>query len=336
MKILAFFNNKGGVGKTTLAYHVAWMLSDLNHRILVLDMDPQANLTSMFLSEDRVEQIWDTDVDSGQSILGALEPLIKGIGDIRDPHVERINDRLFLLPGDLALSNFEGELSEAWSGCLDGREPAFRKTSSFYRIALLAAEKVRADYVLMDVGPNFGAINRVALSSASHVLVPLAPDLFSLQGLRNLGPTLRMWRDQWQDRKARNPEPELQLPQGDIKGIGYVILQFGIRDSRPVKSYHKWAKRIPGTYRESVLNQRAPTSLTVENDRECIAMIKHYRSLVPMAMEARKPIFHLKAADGAIGAHYENVRHCEEAFRSLTLESLDRINRTHMRTDSPA
>jgi cellulose biosynthesis protein BcsQ len=266
--------------------------------------------------------------------MGALEPLIKGIGDIREAHVEQINDRLFLVPGDLALSNFESELSEAWSGCLDRREPAFRKTSSFYRIARLAARKVEADYVLMDVGPNFGAINRVALSSASHVLVPLAPDLFSLQGLRNLGPTLRMWRDQWQDRKSRNPEPDLPLPEGEIKGLGYVILQFGIRDSRPVKSYQKWAKRIPKTYRESVLNQAAPESLTVENDQECIGMIKHYRSLVPMAMEARKPIFHLKAADGAIGAHYENVRHCEEAFRSLALESLHRIDKSEKQVGS--
>jgi len=194
MKALAFFNNKGGVGKTTLAYHLAWMLADQGRRVLVLDLDPQANITSMVLREDRLEQIWDTEVNSGRSIVGALDPLIRGIGDIREAHVERIYSWLFLIPGDLALSGFEAELSEACGNCRDRREAAFRQTSAFHRIAEMAASKVQADLVIMDVGPNFGAIHRAALISATHVIVPWAPDLFSLQGLRNLGPTLRRWR----------------------------------------------------------------------------------------------------------------------------------------------
>lgn len=91
MKTLAFFNNKGGVGKTTLAYHLAWMMAEQGRRVLVVDLDPQANLTSMFLSEDRLERLWDPEVESGQSIMGALDPLIRGIGDVRAPHVERIH-----------------------------------------------------------------------------------------------------------------------------------------------------------------------------------------------------------------------------------------------------
>lgn len=324
MITLAFFNNKGGVGKTTLAYHLAWMLSDLGRRVLVTDLDPQANLTSMFLSETRMEQVWDPEVDSGQSIMGALDPIIRGIGDIRDPHVERMSPRLFLIPGDLALSGFEGELSEAWGNCLDRREPAFRLTSAFYRITSLAAAKVKADLVIMDVGPNFGAINRAALISASHVVVPLAPDLFSLQGLRNLGPTLRKWREEWHDRMARNPALDLTLPSGRIEPIGYVILQFGIRDSRPVKAYERWLHQIPNTYHHSVLNESNRAN-TIATDESCLGMIKHYRSLVPLAMEARKPIFHLKAADGAIGAHYEAVQNCAEAFAELAGKISTRI-----------
>jgi len=324
MNTLAFFNNKGGVGKTTLAYHIAWMLSDMGHKVLVMDLDPQANLTSMFLGEHRLEQIWDPDVDSGQSIMGALEPLIRGLGDIREAHVERVTPRLYLVPGDLALSNFEGELSDAWGGCLDRKEPAFRKTSAFHRIAESAGKKVAADFVIMDVGPNFGAINRAALTAATHVLVPLAPDLFSLQGLRNLGPTLRRWRDEWKDRRDRNQAPDLSLQSGDIAPIGYVILQFGIRDSRPVKSYQRWVSKIPKTYHECVLDQPSP-NYSIESDPDCLGMVKHYRSLVPLAMEARKPIFHLKAADGALGAHYTNVSHCRETFEELTLKVVSRI-----------
>jgi cellulose biosynthesis protein BcsQ len=324
MKTLAFFNNKGGVGKTTLAYHLAWMLSDLGRRVLVLDLDPQANLTSMYLAEDRLEQIWKSGVATGQSIMGALEPLVRGLGDIRDPHVERISQRLYLVPGDLGLAGFESELSEAWGKCLDRLEPAFRKTSAFHRIAEMAAEKVGADVVIMDVGPNFGAINRSALITATHVLVPLAPDLFSLQGLRNLGPTLRKWREEWSDRKSRNPAPDLSLPSGLIEPIGYVILQFGIRDSRPVKAYERWLAKIPDTYHRFVLNAPKP-GLLLSNDSSCLGLVKHYRSLVPLAMEVRKPIFHLKAADGAIGAHYKAVQDCASAFADLAAKISDRL-----------
>lgn len=324
MKTLAFFNNKGGVGKTTLAYHLAWMLADQGRRVLVVDLDPQANLTSMFLSEDRLEQVWDTEVESGLSIMGALDPLIRGIGDVREPQLQRITSRLHLVPGDLALSGFEAELSEAWGNCLDRREPAFRQTSAFYRIASMAASKVNAELVVMDVGPNFGAINRAALISATHVIVPLAPDLFSLQGLRNLGPTLRKWREEWEDRKDRNPAPDISLPSGTIQPIGYVILQFGVRDSRPVKAYERWLNQIPNTYHRCVLDE-PDGDRSMASDTSCLGLVKHYRSLVPLAMEVRKPIFHLKAADGAIGAHYEAVQHCARAFADLAGKISERM-----------
>lgn len=257
--------------------------------------------------------------------MGALEPLVRGLGDIREPHVEQISKRLHLIPGDLGLAGFESELSDAWGKCLDRLEPAFRKTSAFHRIAELAAQKMGADVVVMDVGPNFGAINRSALISATHVIVPLAPDLFSIQGLRNLGPTLRKWREEWSDRESRNPAPDLSLPAGQIKPIGYVILQFGIRDSRPVKAYERWLAKIPDTYHQCVLNAPKP-GLVIGNDESCLGLVKHYRSLVPLAMEVRKPIFHLKAADGAIGAHYEAVEQCGKAFAVLAGKISDRLN----------
>ena len=205
MRTLAFFNNKGGVGKTTLIYHLAWMISRMGHRVVVADLDPQANLTSMFLREERLEEIWSEDSMFSRSVMAALAPIIKGTGDIADAPVQQIRDPLWLIPGDLGLAEFEGELSEAWGKCLDRREPAFRTTSAFYRIILRTAARANADIVLIDVGPNFGAINRAALISADAMVVPLAPDLFSLQGLRNLGPTLRRWRSEWQVRLKSEP-----------------------------------------------------------------------------------------------------------------------------------
>ncbi len=320
MKTIAFFNNKGGVGKTSLVYHLAWMYTELGLNVIAADLDPQANLTSMFLAENRLEELW-PDGPHYLSIQGAVNPIQKGTGDIGDPNVERINKHLGIIPGDLELSNFEAKLSDAWPRCMDGDEASFRAVSAFYRILLKASNENKADLVLVDVGPNLGAINRSALISAEFVVIPLAPDLFSLQGLRNLGPTLVNWREEWASRqKVKNQKKiskDLLIPKGTMKPIGYVVMQHAIRQDRPVKAYDRWIKKVPMYYRSYILEQSENSAPATDNDPYRFSTIKHYRSLMPMAMEARKPMFFLKPADGAIGAHVSAVKDCYEDFKKL-------------------
>jgi chromosome partitioning protein len=102
-----------------------------------------------------------------------------------------------------------------------------------------------------------------------------------------------------------------------MQPIGYVVMQHGVRLDRPVKAYEKWIGRIPPTYREMLLGEWAVTAPPITEDPHCLALLKHYRSLMPLAMEARKPMFHLRPADGAIGAHMEAVRDCYKDFRAL-------------------
>lgn len=197
MKTIAFFNNKGGVGKTSLVYHLAWMFARRGLQVLAVDLDPQANLTSMFLDEDRLEQIWPDD-EHPDTVYGAVQPILRGLGDIAHPHVEAITERLGLIPGDLGLSRFEDKLSEAWPRCHNRDESAFRTMTAFHRLMQLGAG-LETKLVLIDVGPNLGAINRAALIASDLVCLPLAPELFSLQGLKNLGPTMREWRESWSE-----------------------------------------------------------------------------------------------------------------------------------------
>ncbi len=311
---IAFFNNKGGVGKTSLVYHTAWMFAQIGYRVLAVDLDPQSNLSTMALDEERLEAFWPED-DHPQTLQGAVAPLFAGTGDIRPAHVELIADRLGLLVGDLALSRIEDDLSTEWPRCLEGRERAFRVTTAFWRVIRDAADRHQADVVLIDVGPNLGALNRAALVASSHVVVPVAPDLFSLQGLKNLGPTLRQWRDTWSQARPKAGTTLGDLPQGEMDPVGYVLMQHAERLGRPTKAYAKWQARLPGAYRESVLGQTAGAD--VATDANQIHRIKHYRSLMPMAMEARKPMFALSSADGAIGAHQANVQQCYEDFEAL-------------------
>jgi len=318
MKTIAFFNNKGGVGKTSLVYHLAWMYADLGLKVIAVDLDPQANLTSMFVSEDLLEEIWPEDGNSPKSIYGAIQPLLEGVGDVAEPHIHDVAANIGLIPGDLRLSASEDELNSQWPGCLDRKQRAFRVLSAFYRAMQRAAKEKDADLVLVDIGPNLGAINRASLISAQHVVIPLAPDIYSLQGLRNLGPTLRRWREEWSERKERNPVEALPIPTGEMMPAGYVVMQHAVRMDRPVKAYQKWMERIPGAYREYVMNEK-PEQVAVEKDPYCLALLKHYRSLMPMAMEVRKPMFFLKPVDGAIGAHVKAVSDCYQDFKALAI-----------------
>ena len=324
MTTIAFFNNKGGVGKTTLGYHLSWMYADLGASVVVADLDPQANLTAMFLSEDRLEDLW-PDGDHPHSILGSISPILRGLGDISTPHVEEVDHNLGLIVGDLGLSRFEARLSAAWPACLDRDEAAFRAESAFYRAIRNAAEMRDADLVLIDVGPNLGALNRAAIIAANFVVIPLAPDLFSLQGLRNLGPTLHEWRTEWRDRVDRLPrESTLSVPSADITPAGYIVMQHAVLGGRPVQAYRKWLRRIPEVYRVEALGEASAGRVAEAEDLNCLATLKHYRSLMPMAQEARKPIFHLKAADGALGGHIHAVQDCHDDFMRLALAIADR------------
>ncbi len=321
--VIAFFNNKGGVGKTSLVYHVAWMLAEQGYRVVAADLDPQGNLSAAFLDDERLEALW-PESRQPPTIFGAVRPIQTGVGDVADPLLERINEQLALLPGDMSLSQFEDDLSQVWPQCLDRKERAFRVISAFWRVMQRGANLHRADTVLVDLGPNLGAINRATLIASDCVVIPLGPDLFSLQGLRNLGPTLRNWRNGWTERLDRNPEPNLGLPSGSMKPLGYIVMQHSVRRDRPVKSYDRWIGRIPGTYRECVLDISAERAPPVADDEHCLALLKHYRSLMPMAQEARKPIFLLKAADGALGAHASAVQDAYADFKRLSLEVVRR------------
>lgn len=334
MTSIALFDSKGKSSKTTLVYHLAHMYQRQGKRVLAIDLDPQSNLTSSFLDEDDLAFLWDESdptfpshqealfsrvgLEGARTIAQAVEPIIKGTGDIQTVDPIEVTESLWLVSGDLGLSRFEDDLSNSWAPGFSGDEKALRTTSAFHRIIQDARRRIDPDITLIDVGPNLGAINRAALLSADTVLMPLAADLFSLRGLRNLGPTLREWRHKWQ-RVVLPWAPEgLDLPIGHMKPLGYVIMQPEMRLDRPVQAYRRWLDRIPMVYDRFVLDGSGDSTGTEHE----IATIRNYRSLMPLAHDARKPMFDLKAADGALGSTQTFVQTCYRDFRDL-VEKID-------------
>lgn len=140
---------------------------------------------------------------------------------------------------------------------------------------------------------------------------------------RTLGPVLRSWRSGWEQLLQQQPNDlNTPLPSGGMMPAGYIVMQHVERKSRPVKAYRKWVERIPATYLEYLPEQTA--SSISDDDPNRIGLVRHYQSLMPMAQEARKPVFFLRPAEGAIGAHAQSVSKCYMDFKRMTRTILQR------------
>lgn len=316
MKTIAFVNNRGGTAKAFFVYHLAHMYADQQTNVLVADLDPQANLTGMFIEEQRLEKLWGG--RGRRTVYGALEPLLSGGNDLAVPRLEYPEPGIGLLAGDLRLTVLDDEAADRRPDGADDEPRAHRTAPVLRRVLRAAAEEAAADLVLMEVGPGLGPLNQAALIASDYAVFPLAPDPYHLQGLHSLGNAMRAWRGQWRERVACSPADDAAIPDGPMRPVGYVVCRHAIRFDRPVASYARWQDRIPGVYAQAVCGQPPQEGLTVSDDPGCIGVLGHFRSLMHLAQEARRPLFALKPGDGVFGGHTQAVMDSYRDFRELT------------------
>lgn len=313
MKIISIFNNKGGVGKTTYTFHLAHLLCKKGKRVLLADLDSQCNLSAYALSDDSLEKSWRS--DRGNRIWNAIEKVYRGIGDIGRRKPTNFNSQynsLFLIPGDVLLSNYEDILGDTWSSAKGGNEPALRIQSAIYRYVLWAANAVRADIVMVDLGPNLGALNRCVLAASDYFIIPMSPDLFSIRGTENLGNKLLTWRKEWDQCNSAWQGTGLSLPTGKPKFLGYVMQQHNIRNNEQgmTRGWSIFGERVADAVNVNIvqklknINQLHNWSDTNWN----LGKIPNLHTLAPYSLEARKPVFDCTAQDGLAGAHISRAR----------------------------
>lgn len=315
MQMLCFFNNKGGVGKTTLLTNIASFLATRYQlRVLILDLDPQCNTTQLIVPEDRLDELMN-DAQGSETILRVLEPIKFGEPSIgtKVPLIssQSNNFGVSLLPGHPSLSLFEDTLSKAWLEMTGGQPAGLRQSLWIQQLKDQLDKKF--DIAFIDVGPSIGALNRTILLGADYFVSPLGCDLFSIIGLKNIGQWLtdtqqtlfksldRLREEQGDDILARyGLQPEF-IRLADF--VGYTVLQYitkskaGVR--RPTEAFERFRRQIPEVVKES-LGKRIPPQLTPE---QCdLGDVPNMYSIVPLAQYAQKPVHLLKGADGLSGA----------------------------------
>jgi cellulose biosynthesis protein BcsQ len=325
MKIITFFNNKGGVGKSTLSMHVGYCLEQLGRRVLFIDADPQCNLSAHICPENVIETAW-----QGNSIYQAVHPLVTGSGDIQSVQPYQVPGRnIWVLIGDLLLTDFESMLGSSWTEVLAAQERGFRASSGLYRAMQAIGRELQIDEIIIDIGPNLGSLNRVMLLGSDYYFVPLIPDLFSLRGTQNMGRVLADWINRWAEAVVRFNNSSLEIPIGRPIFGGYISQQFNIYRQAATKAWERWANEIPHYIHDYIVAPLLQTpngqSLVHADAERIIGEVKNYHSLIPMAQDSLKPIFELTGNDGVKGAHFEYVTEARARFTSITQEIARRL-----------
>ena len=320
-KTISIFNNKGGVGKTTYMYHVAHLLARKGLTVLMVDCDSQCNLTSYSMSDTEIKKAWQ---DTGNSIFQVIDPVYKTTGDIRSRSPSKVKNglELYIVPGDLRLSNFEDLLGDTWSSARGGSEPALRAQSAIHRYIEFAQAKVNADLVLVDLGPNLGALNRATLASSDYFITPVAPDLFSIQGTENLGNKLVGWRKEWDQCNAAWTDTSLSIPKGKPTYLGYVIQMHNLRTNSQGGMTAGWGiygDQLEPAVQDNIVAKLKPLDQVIEWDEGDykLGQIPNLHSLIPYSLEARKPVFDCTSADGLKGAHINRAAESKVHFEQI-------------------
>lgn len=331
---ICFFNNKGGVGKTTLACNVASYLAESERlSVLLVDADPQCNATQLVLPDAMTERIYSPaeprpEVDTLREV---LSPLLAGDASLSANHrpATPLTNRfgVSVLAGHPHVALLEDKLSNGWTEFLGGDLGGARVTN--WNTQLLSHLKPHYDLIVYDVGPSLGALNRSILVGADYFMAPMGCDIFSLIGIENIASWIAQWRGNYDEaykRCAKNHGANLRKFASEVRAsssliarfVGYTVQQYitkTIRDEkRPTEAYETILEQIPEQIRESLSPFLAP-HLTPEDVR--LGDVPHMYSLVPLAQTAHAPIHRLNAKDGLSGGQYAQQRQYEEFISAL-------------------
>jgi cellulose biosynthesis protein BcsQ len=332
MQTIAFFNHKGGVGKTTMLFNLAIEMSRMDKRVLMVDLDAQANLSAISLSDDKLDELYAPDAD-GLTVAHGFSQIVSGAGDIEIPEAIDIRSGVWLAPGDIALSDFEGILPGAWTEALAGDERGFRVTSAPYRMVQTLGAITEADYAFIDLGPNVGALNRAVIIGSDYLVVPMASDLFSLRALPSVGKSVDRWVSQWATaQKVVSADLDFNIPKGRPKILGYVSQQFNIYRGDPTLAFQKWIEGMDEGVSKGLLDplqKHSDGGVATLADPALshgakLGTLKNFHSLVPHAQTMRQEILELEGDDVIRGAQITRANESERDFYLLCDEIIQR------------
>jgi len=338
-KIVALFNHKGGVSKTTTAFNLSWMLASLGKRVIMADFDPQCNLTGMVLGYGGVDDLEDIYTDNPpnnvkDALSSAFEskprPLVGA-----ESFTVKGNENLFLLAGHIGLAEYETTLSIAQE--LSGSLVTLKNLPGSFRYMLTAtAEKYNADFVIVDMSPSLGPVNQNLLMTSDHFIIPLHPDYFSSMALSSLARVLPRWKS-WADAAQKVDilkQADYPFWPGSTSFAGAVVQKYRPRNGSASKAFQHWidqlteglkSRLVPVLEASGLLDVAAYEAKLGVKPWVPIMEVADFNSLIALSQEHQTPVYQLDKSVVGSGAVWDQAKDNMDQFRALFEECANKL-----------
>jgi cellulose biosynthesis protein BcsQ len=339
VKRIALFNHKGGVSKTTTAFNLGWMLASKGKSVILVDADPQCNLSGMVLGytgPTEFEQFYQR--HPGDNLRAGLAPAFES----RPEPIKAVNcvpvkgrDGLLLLPGHIRLSEWEVVLGIAQE--LSGSIQTLQNLpGSISALLQKTADKFNAEYVIVDMSPSLSAINQNLLMTSDFFIVPTSPDYFSVMAIDSLTTVLPNWRE-W-SKKAQSLEilgsAVYPFPNISPKFLGTVVQKYRLMRGGPSAAFQTWIEEIHREVSEKLIPALQSADMMLPDqayanqhvDHHCLASISDFNSLIALSQENQTPVFALTASQiGHTGVVLGQTEKARDQFLAVFEDLADKV-----------
>lgn len=338
---IALFNHKGGVSKTTTTFNLGWMLASKGKRVILVDTDPQCNLTGMVLGFSRkqeLEEIYSKKQDIKSALAPAFESQPRLVEAVNCIPIEQ-QDGLFLLPGHVGLAEYEVTLGIAQE--LSGSIQTLQNLpGSISYLLEKTGEKFSADYILIDMSPSLSSVNQNLLMTSDFFIVPTVPDFFSIMAIDSLAKIIPRWHS-WAKKASELKvlkDATYPFPKVTPLFLGTIIQNYRIRHQKPSASFKKWIDQIEKAVSDILLPSLREQNMLLPNNvyssqnmnDYCLIKMSDFNSLIAISQNCQTPVFALTEEQiKQEGKHYgkvlESTLKAQNTFRDAFSTLADRI-----------
>ncbi len=320
-------NNKWWVWKTTLSYNIAKMFAKNWYKTILIDLDPQCNLSRLALWED----FFDNEEEKND-IISVLGWLIEWTSDIRkNTNFTKISENLSILPWNIKLSNFDRMLSNSFNEASSGQLRWYVITSAIDRFLREKWLDEEIDIFIIDTNPSLSQLNKAIFLWTDYFLVPTNPDTFNHQWVENI------WDFFYEERRNWNLTSKVlaranNITSGNILNgepifIWYVINSYNVYSKKPISSQDKRIKRLPEQIKKHLSLKQSKNGLVELSHKKPIWYVQDYGQLSTLSQDKLKAIFEITKEEAGHIWTIENLEKSKDEFDEIFREVLWRVDR---------
>lgn len=326
--IICFFNHKGGVSKTTTTFNVGWAMADSGHDVMLVDADPQCNLTGMALEMSGIDELAALyESERNANIYHALLPAFGGNPEKITPAnlIDTRHPKLKLLAGHIDVSAFESELAMAHK--LLGAMPVLQNLpGALGHLIRITATERKSSVVLVDMSPSVGSLNQNIFLQSDYFVVPTSPDFFCLMAIDSLARILPEWARSADFIRSAQSNSIYKIPSQNPKFIGMLSQRYRPRAKKPASNFQDWIEKIVNRTNEKLVPALSASKMAIDKgafesvvgsgSSYQLAQIADFNSLIAKSQEHATPVFAL--SDDQLmqrGKILQRMQHQREDFK---------------------